>query len=292
MMKTLAHLFHIFLLTAFIFLSCGDNNDDDKFYDDWTVTGSGLSADVSKNALTEFVGSTNCPYCPAADSLLLSYLDPAHENYVGVSTADKWFLINYHTYHPSWGDPMYEFLRGEEAEDDFCYVRFEEGSWYTIGGVPTTYTNGSYSYVNENMASGPLSEMTPVQISLAGTTIDGPTIQVRITISSSSDLTSENSLYLFIAATLDNVDYEGYNGEKHHQDVFLGWINEGLSGELLSITNKEQAKSYSWQMPSNWPQNNLETSWTEVEYDVANLKVVAFIQNQTTKEVLQVAGIK
>jgi hypothetical protein len=291
MMKTLAHLFHIFLLTAFIFLSCGDNNDDDKFYDDWTVTGSGLSADVSKNALTEFVGSTNCPYCPAADSLLLSYLDPAHENYVDVSTADKWFLINYHTYHPSWGDPMYEFLRGEEAEDDFCYVRFEEGSWYTIGGVPTTYTNGSYSYVNENMASGPLSEMTPVQISLAGTTIDGPTIQVRITISSSSDLTSENSLYLFIAATLDNVDYEGYNGEKHHQDVFLGWINEGLSGELLSITDKEQTKSYTWEMPSNWPQNNLETSWTEVEYDVANLQVVAFIQDQSTKEVLQVTGI-
>tara|TARA_B100001964_G_scaffold174026_1_gene191695 strand:+ start:458 stop:1330 length:873 start_codon:yes stop_codon:yes gene_type:complete len=290
-MKTLAHLFHIFLLTAFIFLSCGDNNDDDKFYDDWTVTGSGLSADVSKNALTEFVGSTNCPYCPAADSLLLSYLDPAHENYVDVSTADKWFLINYHTYHPSWGDPMYEFLRGEEAEDDFCYVRFEEGSWYTIGGVPTTYTNGSYSYVNENMASGPLSEMTPVQISLAGTTIDGPTIQVRITISSSSDLTSENSLYLFIAATLDNVDYEGYNGEKHHQDVFLGWINEGLSGELLSITDKEQTKSYTWEMPSNWPQNNLETSWTEVEYDVANLQVVAFIQDQSTKEVLQVTGI-
>ncbi|HJM94664.1 MAG TPA: hypothetical protein QF698_01200, partial [Candidatus Marinimicrobia bacterium] len=66
---------------------------------------------------------------------------------------------------------------------------------------------------------------------------------------------------------------------------------EGLSGELLSITNKEQAKSYSWQMPSNWPQNNLETSWTEVEYDVANLRVVAFIQDQSTKEVLQVTGI-
>ena len=96
MMKTLAHLFHIFLLTAFIFLSCGDNNDDDNFYDDWTVTGSGLSAEVSKNALTEFVGSTKCPYCPATDSLLLSYLTPAHENYVGASTADKWFLINYH----------------------------------------------------------------------------------------------------------------------------------------------------------------------------------------------------
>ena len=291
MMKTLAHLFHIFLLTAFIFLSCGDNNDDDNFYDDWTVTGSGLSAEVSKNALTEFVGSTKCPYCPATDSLLLSYLTPAHENYVGAITTDKWFIINYHTYNPSRGDPMYEFLRGEEAEDDFCYVRFEEGSWYDISGVPTTYTNGSYSYVNENMASGPLSEMTPVQISLAGTTIDGPDIQVRVTISSSSDLTSNNSLYLFIAATLDNVDYEGYNGEKHHQDVFLGWITDGMNGELLSLAEKEKSKSYTWQMPSNWPQNNFETTWPQVEWDAANLKVVAFIQNQTTKEVLQVTGI-
>ena len=291
MMKTLAHLFHIFLLTAFIFLSCGDNNDDDNFYDDWTVTGNGLSAEVSKNALTEFVGSTKCPYCPATDSLLLSYLTPAHENYVGASTADKWFLLNYHTYNPSRGDPMYEFLRGEEAEDDFCYVRFEEGSWYDISGVPTIYTNGSYSYVNENMASGPLSEMTPVQISLAGTTIDGPDIQVRVTISSSSDLTSNNSLYLFIAATLDNVDYEGYNGEKHHQDVFLGWITDGMNGELLSLAEKEKSKSYTWQMPSNWPQNNFETTWPQVEWDAANLKVVAFIQNQTTKEVLQVTGI-
>ena len=291
MMKTLAHLFHIFLLTAFIFLSCGDNNDDDNFYDDWTVTGSGLTAEVSKNALTEFVGSTKCPYCPATDSLLLSYLTPAHENYVGAITTDKWFIINYHTYNPSRGDPMYEFLRGEEAEDDFCYVRFEEGSWYDISGVPTTYTNGSYSYVNENMASGPLSEMTPVQISLAGTTIDGPDIQVRVTISSSSDLTSNNSLYLFIAATLDNVDYEGYNGEKHHQDVFLGWITDGMNGELLSLPEKEKSKSYTWQMPSNWPQNNFETTWPQVEWDAANLRVVAFIQDQSTKEVLQVTGI-
>ena len=292
-MKIPTHVFTIFLFITSIFLSCSDdNNDDDQFYDDWTVTGSGLNDDVSKNALTEFVGSTNCPYCPAAENELLSYLDPDHVNYVGSTIANQWFIINYHTYNPSRGDPMYEFLRGEEAEDDFCYVRFEEGSWYNIGGVPTTYTNGNYTYVNADMASGPLSEMTPVQISLDGTSIDGPDIEVRVTISSSSDLTSENSLYLFIAATLDNVDYEGYNGEKHHQDVFLGWITEGMNGELLSISKKDKSKSYTWEMPSNWPQNNFETSWTEVEYDVANLKVVAFIQNQTTKEVLQVAVIK
>ena len=298
-MKKVIYALQIFLLTTFIFFSCSDDNNDndDQFYDDWTVTGSGLSADVPKNILTEFVGSTKCPYCPESDSLLLSYLDPSHVNYVGSSIANKWFIINYHTYHPTWGDPMFEFLRGDTEENDYCCIRFGAGcdaggNWYNIGGVPTIFTNGSYSNVNTDMTSGPLSKMTPIQMSLDGTTIDGSNIQVKVTIRSSSDLTSENSLYLFIAATLDNVDYEGYNGEKHHQDVFLGWINEGLDGELLSIANKEQKKSYTWEMPGNWPQNNIETSWTRVEWDATNLKVVAFIQNQTTKEVLQVAGIK
>jgi hypothetical protein len=257
-------------------------------YLEWTVIGSGLDADVQKNALTEFVGSTNCPSCPAADSLLLSYLNPSHVNYVGTSIADRWSLINYHTYSPSRGDPMYEFLRGAEAEDDFCYVRFEEGSWYNISGVPTTFTNGFASAVYPEMAVSSLDESTPVQMGLNGTTINGMDIQVEITINSSSDLTTENSLYLFIAATIDSVDYTGYNGEPHHQDVFLGWITDGFNGELLSITHEEKMKTYTWQMPSNWPQNDYETSWSQVEWDPANLHIVAFIQDLTSKEILQV----
>ena len=45
-------------------------------------------------------------------------------------------------------------------------------------------------------------------------------------------------------------------------------------------------------MPSNWPQNNFETSWTNVVWDVSNLALVAFIQNKHTKEILQVTGFK
>ena len=263
-------------------------------YLEWTVIGSGLDADVQKNALTEFVGSTNCPYCPAADSLLLSYLNPSHVNYVGSSIADRWSLINYHTYSPSRGDPMYEFHRGESetGEDDFCYVRFEEGSWYTIYGVPTTFTNGIGSSVYPEMAVAPMAQSTPLSMSLDGTTIDGAEISVQVSIRSSRDMTASDSLYLYIAATLDNVDYTGYNGVPHHQDVFLGWINDGLSGELLSLGNEEVARTYSWAMPSNWPQNDYETSWSQVEYDVSSLAVVAFIQNKYTLEVMQVIGTR
>ena len=285
------NIYFILILSLFTF-SCGEKEDqgDKTDYTEWTSVGVGLSADVTKNVLTEFVGSTNCPVCPASDSLLLSYFNAGHENYVGADITKNWYLVNYHTYSPSRGDPMYEFLRGETAEDDYCYVRFEEGSWYSINGVPTTYTNGTYSYISADMAVGPMAESTPLQMSLNGSKIDGMDVTVRVSISSSLDMTSSDSLCLFIAATMDNVDYTGYNGEPHHQDVFLGWINEGLSGELLSLGNEEVMKNYTWEMPSNWPQNNNETSWPQVEYDVSNLAVVAFIQNKYTKEILQVVG--
>ncbi len=287
-------IIYLLLILSILTISCGDKEDqeDSTYYTEWTSVGNGLSANVTKNVLTEFVGSTKCPYCPATDSLLLSYFNSGHENYVGSAITNKWFLVNYHTYSPSRGDPMYEFLRGssETGEDDYCYVRFEEGNWYNISGVPTTFTNGSWSSVNPNMAVTPMAESTPLQMSLDGTKIDGMDVTVRVSISSSLDMTSSDSLCLFIAATMDNVDYEGSNNEKHHQDVFLGWINEGLSGELLSLGNEEVVKSYSWEMPSNWPQNNFETSWWQVEWDPANLTVVAFIQNKFTREILQVAG--
>ena len=285
-------LYLLAIIGSIIIVSCSETDDDDTFYDDWTVVGSGSSASVTKNVLTEFVGSTKCPYCPAKDTLLLSYFDSGHENFVGSSVTDNWFLINYHTYSPSRGDPMYEFHRGvsETGEDDYCFVRFEEGDWYNIGGVPITYTNGNYSNVDPEMAVGPMAESTPLQMSLAGTIIDGMNITVQVSINSSRDMSSSDSLYLFIAATMDNVDYEGYNGEKHHQDVFLGWVNAGLSGELLSLGNEEVVKSYAWGMPESWPQNNYETTWWQVEWDASNLAVVAFIQNIYTKEIVQVAG--
>ena len=291
-MKIIDSLYNLAIIGSIIFVSCSETDDDDTFYDDWTVVGSGSSASVTKNVLTEFVGSTKCPYCPAKDALLLSYFDSGHENFVGSDVTDNWFLINYHTYSPSRGDPMYEFHRGvsETGEDDYCFVRFEEGDWYNIGGVPITYTNGNYSNVDPEMAVGPMAQSTPLQISLAGTIIDGMNITVQVSINSSRDMSASDSLYLFIAATMDNVDYEGYNGEKHHQDVFLGWVNAGLSGELLSLGNEEVVKSYAWEMPENWPQNNYETTWWQVEWDASNLAVVAFVQNIYTKEIVQVAG--
>ncbi len=85
-MKSIHFKSHIITILTLIIFSC---ENDKPFleisYDEWTVTGDGLSAPVTKNVLTEFVGSTNCPYSPEADALLLSYFNTEHENYVGNS---------------------------------------------------------------------------------------------------------------------------------------------------------------------------------------------------------------
>ena len=282
-----------FLFLFFALFSCGDN-DDDSYYSEWTSIGNGLNSNVTKNVLTEFVGSTNCPYCPASDAKLLSYFDSNSDEYVGSDITKKWFLINYHTNSPSRGDPMYEFHRGvsDTGEDDYCYIRFEEGNWYEISGVPTTYTNGVRTSIYPEMALEPMEQQTPIQISLSGTKIEGSSMNVSVSIKSSIDMVSSDSLHLFICATMDNVIYAGYNQEPEHQDVFLGWITNGLEGELISIGKEKIAKNYSWEMPSNWPQNNYETSWPQVDWDESNLAVVAFIQNKYTKKIVQVSGKK
>ena len=142
------------------------------------------------------------------------------------------------------------------------------------------------------MALEPMEQQTPIQISLSGTKIEGSSMNVSVSIKSSIDMVSSDSLHLFICATMDNVIYAGYNQEPEHQDVFLGWITNGLEGELISIGKEKIAKNYSWEMPSNWPQNNYETSWPQVGWDESNLAVVAFIQNRYTKEIVQVSGKK
>ena len=86
-MKSIHFKSHIITILTLIIFSC---EDDKPFleisYDEWTVTGDGLSAPVTKNVLTEFVGSTNCPYCPEADALLLSYFNNEHENYEAIKS--------------------------------------------------------------------------------------------------------------------------------------------------------------------------------------------------------------
>ena len=82
MKKIYSNLLIIILSVLWISSCDNESSTPEISYDEWTVIGNGLSEPVTKNVLTEFVGSTNCPYCPESDALLLSYFDSSHDNFV------------------------------------------------------------------------------------------------------------------------------------------------------------------------------------------------------------------
>ena len=257
-----------------------------------------LSAQEKKKALVEYVGSTQCPYCPQVTVLLDQYQNPSHANYFGKDIVDDMVVVRYHTYNPGYGDPLYATIGGSTCETDFTCVRIngEQGKeWYAIGGVPTIFIDGqnTNNYLTDVKATQ--TETTPVKISLEGSTFNDLTINAKVTITSATDLSSD-PLYLFVMATMDSVHYAGANGETEHEQVFLGFMGDtgpGL-GKAITLNNTEAVEwTHTWTLPSDYPNEangrNLGaiSDWNTTVWDKKNMNLVAFIQNKTTLEVVQ-----
>ena len=263
-----------------------------------------LSAVEKKKALVEYVGSTQCPACPGVTVLLDRYQDPSHADYFGKDIVDDMVVVRYHTYNPGYGDPMYATIGGKTCDTDFTCVRLNGQSdkveWYNISGVPTIFIDGqkTNSYLADVQATQ--AETTPVKISLKGSSFDSLTVNIKVTISSDTDLSAE-PLYLFVMATIDSVHYAGANGETEHEQVFLGFIGDtgpGGLGKKLTL-NKDQAVEWTdtWTMKSDYPNEahgrdlSAISDWNTTAWDKKNMNLVAFVQHKTTLEVVQVEMI-
>lgn len=262
-----------------------------------------LIADEKKKALVEYMGSTQCPYCPQVTALLDKYQDPSHADYFGKDIVDDMVVVRYHTYNPGYGDPMYATIGGKTCDTDFTCVRIngeEKQEWYKISGVPAVFIDGQQTsnYLDEVKATQ--AETTPVKISLDGSSFDDLTVNIKVTITSGTDLSSD-PLYLFVMATIDSVTYAGANGETHHDQVFLGFIGDtGPGGLGKAITlKKDEAIEWTdtWTMKSDYPNEThgrdlgLISDWNTTVWDKKNINLVAFVQNKTTLEVVQVEMI-
>ena len=263
-----------------------------------------LSAVEKKKALVEYVGSTQCPACPGVTVLLDRYQDPSHADYFGKDIVDDMVVVRYHTYNPGYGDPMYATIGGKTCDTDFTCVRLNGQSdkveWYNISGVPSIFIDGqkTNSYLADVQATQ--AETTPVKISLKGSSFDSLTVNIKVTISSDTDLSAE-PLYLFVMATIDSVHYAGANGETEHEQVFLGFIGDtgpGGLGKKLTL-NKDQAVEWTdtWTMKSDYPNEahgrdlSAISDWNTTVWDKKNMNLVAFVQHKTTLEVVQVEMI-
>ena len=227
-------------------------------------------------------------------------------------------VIRYHGYGGGFTDPMYTVLgHGSICEQDFAAVRLFSGSgcnrWYPdANGTPAMWVDGEVvsslrGSLNDKVTETQ-AETTPVKISLRGSYFDSLTVNIKVTVSSDTDLSAE-PLYLFVAATIDSVEYAGRNGETHHEQVFLGFIGDtnidptGVDatvalGKAITLKKDEAIEwTDTWAMWSDYPNpahgrnQGSPSDWNTTVWDKKNMNLVAFVQNKTTKEVMQVEMI-
>lgn len=141
------------------------------------------------------------------------------------------------------------------------------------GSGPSTWSSNALSMIGND---------TPVTIELGGG-IDGYDVEVSVSISSESSMASDNTV-LIVAATVDSVHYSGPNGLPDHHSTIAGFLTAHTGDQITLDGSNDVIMDYVWSMDEDWP-NNSTVTW-----DIDNLNIVAFVQNYTTKEILQVEG--
>ena len=267
------------------------------------ILASTLGGAVKKNVLGELLTASNCSGCPIANRALDHYLDPTHSDYVGDDLAENWVLIRFHSdLVVGWGDPMYHAIGSPEfasncGEDPVCY-RFggneSSDAPYSPSYLPTLYINGLVSTTVESFktdATAVRASDTSVTMSLEGTTFDSLTANIKLSISSDEDLSSQD-LRLFVAVTMDSIGYNADNGETEHHDVFLGWVNSYFSGDTLVLAKNDTViKTYKWTLRDDYPLNTHypknDSQMEQITWDKKNMTAVAFVQKKSDNEIVQ-----
>lgn len=219
---------------------------------------------LQRTVLVEHFSSSTCVPCVAADEAISDFL----QNH-GVA---KTVSINYHTGIPAPGDPMY--LAAKEDND-------ARMTYYKIFTNPIVWFDGVISELGTSSLEARLESAFQTR------TIVPPKAAIEILhYKKSNDILSGTvrvealselqNIKLQIALVEKNVDYEnspGQNGQKHFFDV-LRTFYPTPDGTLISLSIGEK---YFIQFSIK----------PEEQWKVDQLQVVAFLQEQSTKEVLQ-----
>ena len=203
------------------------------------------------------------------------YFDPTNPNYVGDENAANWARVKYSMSWPSSTDPFYLANPTEQNE---------RRNYYGVNGIPAGFGNGSSAGSSaatwRSSGLSNIGDPTPVSIIFNGGMIDDE-LQMSVTVSSESDL-STTDLRLFVCTSIDSVYYNSPSAYDDFENVFIDFLTSS-SGQDLDLDGvNDITEEFNWSMPSPWPNTNPNIIW-----DISDLNVIAFVQNYTSKDVLQ-----
>ena len=230
---------------------------------------------AEKKALTEIMTNETWPYCGPQDAAFDAYFDPNNTNYVGEENVANWARVKYSMSWPSSTDPFYLANSTEQNA---------RRTYYGVNGIPAGFGNGSSAGSSaatwRSSGLSNIGDPTPVSIVFNGGMIDDE-LQMSVTVSSESDL-STTDLRLFVCTSIDSVYYNSPSAYDDFENVFIDFLTSS-SGQDLDLDGvNDITEEFNWSMPSPWPNTNPNIIW-----DISDLNVIAFVQNYTSKDVLQ-----
>ena len=199
-------------------------------------------------------------------------------NYVGYGLDSIWTQIYYHVWWPGQGnDPMYLANTSMNRTRNNYY-----GNSYT----PHMFTNGKDSGSNTtNWKNDPKDYLNDV--SLYGVRISGiqsgNDISFDVELNAVKSTSSSRDLRLFIATVMDTVKYDkSPNGLLVHHNAVIDLLTGDTGKSIKLISGAITKESFSWSMRTEW------INHSDLTYNMSGLKVVAWIQDYSNKEILQV----
>lgn len=217
--------------------------------------------------LIEQFTNSGCPPCASATPPVYNYLNTNPADVVGVA------------YHASF--PYNDSMHYENPTDANARINY-----YNVSGVPYTVIDGNYvsnytssvtgtlaTKINARKVVAPLYEITNTQLSLVGGTLTG-TIKFKSLSTSSANLVAHVVVIEKDVLKSAYAASPGNNSETHYPYVMRKMI-PSANGTTLTNTAINGMDSVNF----NWNLANIK--------NIAQLRVVAFVQNVTTKEVYE-----
>ncbi|MFZ0390103.1 MAG: Omp28-related outer membrane protein, partial [Calditrichia bacterium] len=216
---------------------------------------------LSKVVLLEHFANTRCLPCPLADSLIAELA----EEYGPV----RLITLGYHTNFPGPDDPMY--LSSPAGNE-------QRRRYYKPNIIPTVVVDGikvpdyRYKELYENLINQQLQVQPSAVIRFFTPTREDSAVYGMAQVKALSDLSGDIRVYCVLIE--NHIEFSAYNGQDHFDDIFRAFYPDENGLPLNLAAGEKTVIPYNFQLKGDWGRD---------------LTVICFLQNNTTKSIIQAA---
>jgi len=223
------------------------------------------SAAQRQCVLVEGFTNASCPWC--------AVYNPGVRSVMTAMTRDTCVKVSYHVWWPGSNDPMYLWNTSEITA---------RTNYYGVGGVPDLFVDYvqpvdiSSTESIRGAVRARYATPSPCTMAVSAVPSGSTAFHFAASVRAEQDMSGAN-YRLYVVLTNDLITYgspPGNNGETEFPDVFRDFYPNGNPGQSFSIAAGE-----------TYDLDGLLSR--DASWDLANCTVVAFVQNSTTKEILQ-----